>query len=193
MQKCREYKECYIPTICHPVKTISFSDLYVAKALLNLYLIALSPPVQEESVAFVEAASSILSCRPLAKETWSHLLWWGQMWKLLQPLRYPSAKGKDSSTSDSRIWLRIPGFLLNVFSCSLWKDTSVKGYWQTHRLVCSGMERTSFSTEGKATWWDLQYNLSGWCYMTYRDIFFGLADSCEISKLMNGKWLNKSQ
>lgn len=55
--------------ICHPVKTISFGDLYVGKALLNLYLIALSPPVQEENIAFVEAASFILSCRPLAKET----------------------------------------------------------------------------------------------------------------------------
>lgn len=72
-----------------------------------------------------------------------------RMWKLLQPLRYPSAKSKDSSASDSRIWLRIPVFLLNVFSCSPWKDTSVNGYSQTHSLVCSGMERTSFPLMAK--------------------------------------------
>lgn len=56
------------------MKIISFGDLYVGGALLNLSLIALSPPVQEESIAFPEAASFIPICRPLAEETWSHLL-----------------------------------------------------------------------------------------------------------------------
>ena len=69
LQKCLEYKECYIPIIYHLVKIISFGDLYVGGALLNLSLIALSPPVQEESIAFAGAASFIPLCRPLAEET----------------------------------------------------------------------------------------------------------------------------
>lgn len=56
------------------MKIISLGDLYVGVRLLNLYLIALSPPVQEESIAFAGAASFVPLCRPLAKETWSHLL-----------------------------------------------------------------------------------------------------------------------
>ena len=69
LQKCLEYKECYIPIIYHLVKIVSFGDLYVGGALLNLYLITLSPPVQEESTAFAGAALFIPLCRSLAKET----------------------------------------------------------------------------------------------------------------------------
>lgn len=56
------------------MKIISFGDLYIGGALLDLYVIALSPPVQEKSIAFAGVASFIPLRRALAKETWSHLL-----------------------------------------------------------------------------------------------------------------------
>lgn len=65
---CAKYKGCCIPTIYHVVKIISFGDLYVGGALLNLYLIALSLPAQEETIAFVGAASFIPIFGPYVRE-----------------------------------------------------------------------------------------------------------------------------
>lgn len=63
-----KYKGCCIPIIYHVVKIISFGDLYVDGALLNLYLIALSLPAQEEAIAFARAASFIPIFGPFVRE-----------------------------------------------------------------------------------------------------------------------------
>lgn len=115
LQKCLEH-ECYIPPIHHLGQIISFGDLHVGGALLQLCLI------------------------------------------LLHSMTVTASPEKHSSVSSS-----------------------------TERPSFHGRQTRVMRPSAQLVW------VAGCLSVTWRGTFVALGDSCEISKLMNGKWLERSQ